>query len=419
MNKISLKGLWKKNAFKICLGLLLICLILTPFSFAHTNSLSTGDVSNLLKVENGSTVYSGDTIIDENNINRYPVAINVQYLVDRIVNLDLLGAAYSFASGTVPMPTEDVVKGNVTDTGSVSNFDGPGYVAIENNSIVVHSPDDFVWGYNEPYTQAVKTDDGVDIVNNLTGETVKHVNENDMSNDTLPHDFSSVDQIKSWYSYAQVGAKYNLEYGIGDLSDGRAFMTPEEVKKIPAAYNYSNVHGGGDTVMIYTTPNSTYHEVTNSYTYLGSHPQYNDANRALNAKQFVKAWNNTIIPANSQGSGRSDVSFSSVVEPDAESGTATHGVCPPARTLRSTVMSIGAPLPVGMASDEDAVLFGYNPATGIKVTNPLDYPIKITMWTEGDGTDMKICCSAQELIPNNVTVNDTNSTSISVETSGD
>ncbi|MDD4594202.1 MAG: hypothetical protein PHY33_03740, partial [Methanobacteriaceae archaeon] len=75
--------------------------------------------------------------------------------------------------------------------------------------------------------------------------------------------------------------------------------------------------------------------------------------------------------------------------------------------------------PVGMASDEDAVLFGYNPATGIKVTNPLDYPVKITMWTEGDGTDMKICCSAQELIPNNVTVNDTNTTSISVETSGD
>lgn len=418
MKTISLSKLWKRNAFKVCIGLLLIILVLAPFSFAHTNSLSTGDVNNLLKVQNGSTVFSGDNVIDENNINRYPVAINLKYLADRFYNLDILGAVYSIASGTVPMPTDQVVKGAVSDGGTVSNFDGPGYVAIENNSIVVHQPDSFVWGYNEPYTQAVKTNDGIDIINNQTGETIKHVNEADMNNNTIPHDFTSVSTIKSWYSYAQVGSKYNLEYGIGDISDGRAFMTPSEVKEISIAYNYSTVHGGGDSVMIYSTPNSTYHKVSDSFTYLGSHPQYNDANRELNARQFVKAWNNTIIPAHTEGSGRSDVSFSAVVEPDAESGSATHGVCPPARTLRSTVMALGAPLPVGMASDEDAVLFGFNPATGIKVTNPLDYPIKITMWTEGSGTGMKICSSAEELVPNNVTINATNSTSVQVETVG-
>lgn len=418
MKTISLKKLWKRNAFKVCIGLLLICCVLAPFSLVHTNTVSAGDVNNLLKVQNGSTVYSGDTVIDENNINRYPTAINLGYLVDRFENLDILGALYSFASGTVPMPTTQVVKGAVSDGGTVASFDGPGFVDVENNSIVVHEPDDYIWGYNEPYTQAVKTNDGVDIVNNLTGKTIKHVAEADISNDTVPHEYTSVADLKSWYSYAKVGAHYNIEYGIGDFSDGRAFMTPDEVKKLPTAYNYSLVHGGGDTVLVYSTPNSTYHKVSDSYTYLGSHPQYNDENREYNARQFVKAWNNTIIPAHTYGSGRNDIHFSSVVEPDAESGTATHGVCPPARTLRSTVLAIGSPLPVGMASDEDAVLFGYNPATGIKVTNTLDYPIKITMWTEGSGTGMKICSSAEELIPNNVTFNDTNSTTIQVETVG-
>ena len=53
-------------------------------------------------------------------------------------------------------------------------------------------------------------------------------------------------------------------------------------------------------------------------------------------------------------------------------------------------MALGIPLPVGMDSGQDAVLFGYSPSTGIKVTNTLDYPIKIVMWTEGSGTDMVI-----------------------------
>ena len=63
-----------------------------------------------------------------------------------------------------------------------------------------------------------------------------------------------------------------------------------------------------------------------------------------------------------------------------------------------------------MTTDENAVLFGFNPARDITVTNTHDYPIKITMWTEGSGPGMEIHTVIYELIPNSHRTNSTNST---------
>ena len=53
-----------------------------------------------------------------------------------------------------------------------------------------------------------------------------------------------------------------------------------------------------------------------------------------------------------------------------------------------------------MNGDENAVLYGYNPASGITVSNTHDYPVKINMWTEGSGTGMGIYCQIVRYIPN-------------------
>ena len=52
-----------------------------------------------------------------------------------------------------------------------------------------------------------------------------------------------------------------------------------------------------------------------------------------------------------------------------------------------------------MCNDEDAVLFGYNPAEDIKITNSHDYPVKLVMWTEGSGTGMEIFAKVVKYIP--------------------
>ena len=53
-----------------------------------------------------------------------------------------------------------------------------------------------------------------------------------------------------------------------------------------------------------------------------------------------------------------------------------------------------------MTWDENAVLFGYNPARDITVTNNHDYPVQIKMWTEGSGTGMGVYAQVIRYIPN-------------------
>ena len=43
------------------------------------------------------------------------------------------------------------------------------------------------------------------------------------------------------------------------------------------------------------------------------------------------------------------------------------------------MLAEGFEMPVGMTGDENAVLYGYNPASGITVTNNHDYPVRINM----------------------------------------
>ena len=158
--------------------------------------------------------------------------------------------------------------------------------------------------------------------------------------------------------------------------------------------------------------NTTETEGELAYTSLGSHPQYGDGVREYNARQFVDAWNNTVIPPESQGNGRAYVDFGSAIDPDAPGGAASHGVCPPARALRNVVLAEGFDLPVGMVNDEDAVLFGFHPSEDIKITNNHDYPVKIVMWTEGSGTGMLIYAQIIRYEPTNETsTNSTNTTS--------
>ncbi|ADC46967.1 hypothetical protein mru_1117 [Methanobrevibacter ruminantium M1] len=400
--------LFKKTSFKIFIALIVIIILLIPISMAMTSHHNTQNMAEISKYENGSTVFNGDNIIDKNKINKYPIVSDIGALTDQILRGDIADAFFSISTGVVPTPASELVTGNITKSGEIQGIKGPAYIDIEKDQINIVEPGNFLYGFNTPYTQAVIVEGGIDIINNKTNETIKHINANDITNDTLPGDMVSEETIKYWYNTSQVGSKYNIEFCIDGLNDNRSYITPTELKeKFPEAYNYSIKYPGGSPVILYKdNVNSTV--VSSTYTYLGSHPQYNDANREYNARQFVTAWNGTVIPANTSGCGREGVYFSAVKEANAQSGMATHGVCPPARALRNAVLALGFSLPVGMDYGEDAVLFGYSPSTGIRVTNTLDYPIQINMWTEGAGTGMAIYADVVEYIPNNVTT--TNST---------
>jgi hypothetical protein len=139
--------------------------------------------------------------------------------------------------------------------------------------------------------------------------------------------------------------------------------------------------------------------ISSAVSYLGSYPQYGDNARAYNARQFAKAWNNTIIPPHTTATGKETTGFTSIADPEAPGGSATHGTCPPARALRAVVSDVGFPLPTGMTWEFHTVLFGFSPSTGIKVTNTADYPVKIIMWTTGSGGNTRIYAKLEKLTP--------------------
>lgn len=404
----------RRKSLKVLIALIAILLVLAPFSLAHTD-VSKMDIKEISKNPNGTTVFAGDELIDNTKVNKYPIAININYLYSQFITGDIIGGLYSIVTGTVPVPASELVQGNVTNDGLVSNFEGPGFIEFKNNKIIVNSPNSTVWGYNEPYTRAVKTADGIDIVNIKTNKTVNHIAGDNINNDSLGKDYLvSGDTIKTWYDQASEGDEYNLEYCLSSFSDGRSYVSPDLLRDhFPEAYNYSVQYPGGTPVIIYKSNVLTEHVVSSSYTYLGDHSEYGsgaNANREINARQFCVAWNGTIIPPNSTSTGREGIGFTAIKDSEADGGYASHGVCPPARALRNAIMELGMPLPVGMTTGENAVLYGFSPSTGIRITNTLDYPVQIIMGTEGAGTGMGIYCKIIEYKPQTAGSNSTSTT---------
>lgn len=379
--------------------MIIVILLISPFSAITVNDISDENIAEIVKLKIGSTILNGDDVIEDSNIRRYPTITNLDYLFGDVKRIDILGLFLSISTGTVNVPISELTKEGVSDSGIATGFDGPGMLVIEDGLISVKTPKNFLWGDSIPYTYAVKTGDGLSIVEN--NKTIKTISGDDINNNTVPHDAVPSEDISKWYEKANVGDKLAIEYGISNFSDGRNSISPTEVKYFfgEEIYNYLVSYPLNTPILLYMADYKEYSS-EDFYSYLGSYPQYNDASRVYNAKQFVIAWNNTIIPPGSTSSGKNIIGFEASRDPKAPGGGASHGVCPPARSLRAAILDQGFPLPVGMNWDHDAINYGYNPASGIKITNTGNVPIKIIMWTEGEGTSLVIYSRIVEYVPN-------------------
>ncbi|MCD7781527.1 MAG: hypothetical protein LUG89_02355 [Methanosphaera sp.] len=375
-----------------------------------TADISTSDTSSINAV-NGSTVVSGDLLIDKTTIRKIPLTSDPTNILREIKNLDIVSVYTSIVTGATPM---DVVKNNtyITADGHVSSqLEGPGKVIIDSDGkIEIKTPTTMVWGYKLPYTYAVKNGDSIDLVTNNT--TVKTVSSSDISNDTVPTDYVTASELKSWFNSADDGDNVTVDYYLGNFNDNRTGVYGKE-NIINAfgedVYGYMRNYTSGAPVMVYTH-NATEVAVSNATSVLEYLSGYPTETRAANAREFANGWNNTIIPPHTSAHGKENVSFTAIAEDEADSGSATHGVCPAGRSLRAAILALGNPLPTGMSSDDESILYDYRPTIDVSVTNNGDYPIKIVMWTTGSSGDTQIHTIIYELRDNATYVNSTNST---------
>lgn len=390
---------WRSTSIKVILALFFISLLLFAFSFVDHTTYTGESLAKAYDLPIGQSMFAGDSILGENQSVQVPFLANVPFIFHQAASLDLQGLLITLTTGAVPFDFTSVASDGLDSYGKAYGFEGPGYLTLEGDKLAVKAPNTYVWGYSSPYKILTKTSTGVDVVEN--GTVVKSIPTSEIKNADFGNKYYNTTSIQNWYNYDSDSSNFTLERGIVDFSDGRADISADMVPVIfgENVSDYVAAYPDGTPIVLYMG-NVTEQDGEVFSTTLGSHPEYGDDVREYNARSFVDAWNNTVIPPNSTGNGKAYIDFGSASDSSAPGGSASHGVCPPARVLRSVVLSEGFSLPVGMCNDEDAVLFGYNPSEDIKVTNTHDYPVKIVMWTEGSGTGMAIYGKIEKFIPN-------------------
>ncbi|WP_458454485.1 hypothetical protein [Methanobrevibacter sp.] len=390
---------WRKISIVIFIALIVLCLFFAITS-ASTTNYTAASVAEEYNLPIGQSMFENQSIVGTTYPVEVPLIANVGFLTHQLQAFDIQGLLMAFTSGIVPFDFSIVSGEGINSYGNVADVAGPGFLTYSGDKLVVKQPDHYVWAYSSPYKWLEKTESGVDVYEN--GSKVKSVPVDEIRNLEYKNEYYNASTIASWYNYdAQVGSTFTLEKGMVGLSDGRNNISSSDVPKIfgQDTVDYANEYPTGSPILLYAG-NYTEEEGEVYGTSLGSHPEYGDSIREVNARQFVEAWNGTIVPPNSTASGRDYIYFESASDASAPGGSAAHGVCPSARALRAAVTSEGFDLPTGMTWEENAVLFGFNPARDITVTNTHDYPVMIKMWTEGEGTGMGVYSQIVRYIPN-------------------
>ncbi len=390
---------------------ILILLALASGVMCSQHASSTDITTAQLMNKNGSTVVNGDQVINVAEMQKVPIFSAPQNLIRPLLSGDVMTVYTALTTGTIP---KDVINNSkfMTNDGKISNdLKGPGYIVTDKNGkISIKQADSIVWGYKLPYTYAVKEGDSIKVIEN--NKTVKTLKESEISNDTVPTDFVSAASLKEWFETAKDGSNITLDYYLGGFNDNRTGIYGKE-KIIHAfgeePYNYMRNYTPGAPVMVYDH-NASKVNVSSAVSVVEYLPEYPTEIRAQNAKEFANGWNNTIIPPHESAHGKENVTFTSIAEAEAASGSATHGVCPPGRSLRDAILSLGYPLPVGMSGAEESILYEYRPTIDVLVSNEGDYPIQIVMWTEGESGDTHIYTTIYELRDNSTYPDTSNST---------
>lgn len=340
----------------------------------------------------GDTVVSGMKVVDDAKIRKVPVLYHTDYLNSLFQEGKYIQIINGLLTGSLETPLSQIASGSISNQGVAQGFEGPGFLSVQGQQLVVNPPQTFVWGYKTGYTVGVKTSNGLEIrEGGKSGKVIKTVPSSDINNGTTPHDYVSVTTTKKWYDNAKVGDFINLDYTLSGFNDGRNQVTPQEIKTFfgDSVVTYMKNYPSGSPVMAYMGPHNE--NITSKYSEsLGSHPEYGDAARAYNAMQFAKAWNGTIIPPKTGSNGKENIGFDPCPDPNATGGSAVHGVCPAARSIRGATAAAGLPTPSGIRWDELAIAYDTSPTVGVKVYNNQNYPIKIVMWTEGSGAGLVI-----------------------------
>lgn len=374
-----------KHPLTIILILILIGGAMYPLGTVLGKNIPPQNPEEISSVPIKETVLNGTKVVDNNKIRKEPLIYHPEYLMVYAKSQKYWELYTSLITGAAPIPIQYITGSGISENGMVEGIKGPGMLTVEDNKLIVTNPT-FVWGYKVPNTIAVKTDKGIDI-KQQGGNTIRSVSESDFSNDTIPHQYKNLTEFQSWYNKSSVGESITLDYSLSNFNDGRNLVPADKIVTYfgESVLKDMQTHPPDQPIMAYNGA-TVKNLISETSTVMNYYATTSNILRAYNADQFIKAWNNTIIPPHTRAHGSNDVFYVAVYDsdPNATVKWAAHGTCPPGRALRDAVMGAGSPLPTGLTMDyTDSVSNYADLVSGIIVENPNDFPILIVMWSDG------------------------------------
>jgi hypothetical protein len=380
-----------KHPLIIIVALLIIGAAMYPVGIAVGKYIPAQDPAEIASVPMGDTVSNGTDVVDNNKIRKVPLVYHPEYLVEYAKKLQFWEIYASLTTGAAPTPIKNITGSGISSNGLADGIKGPGMLTVQDGKLIVTNPT-FVWGYKVPYTIAVKTDNGIDIKQG--NKTIKSVLEKDFTNETIPHDYKTLTEFESWYNNTEVGNTTSLDYSLSNFNDGRNIIYHDEIAKVfgESVIKDMQTHPPDQPITVYNGA-TTQTVISETSTTMNYYSDLDNVGRAHNANQFIKAWNNTVVPPHSSAHGSNDVYYYAIFDPDPNATVkwASHGTCPPGRALRDAALGAGFPRPIGTTDDYQNAVDNYaDLITGIIVENTGNYPVKIVMWSDGgaDGAGM-------------------------------
>ena len=222
---------WRRTSLLIFLALLFACILLFAFSFVSSTPYTGQSVADTYNISVGQSIFNGQSVVGVNKTVEVPLISNLGFLTHQILAFDLQGLFMSLSTGTVPFDFTTVSGEGIDSYGNAKGIDGPGYITFEGDKLAVKGPDNYVWGYSEPYKLLCKTESGVDVIEG--DKVIQSVPTDQIKNLNFSNEYYDNNTIVSWYNYdADVGSTFTLEKGMTGFSDGRSDISSADVPKI-------------------------------------------------------------------------------------------------------------------------------------------------------------------------------------------
>ena len=204
---------WRKISITIFLALIFLVILLAVFNAVNSAPYTAQSVTDEYNLPIGQSMFENQSILGQRDPIQVPLIADVGFLSHQLLAFDIQGLLMSLSSGIVPFDFTTIASEGIDSYGNVVDVKGPGYLTFEGDKLAVKEPDNYVWGYSVPYKWLVKTENGVDVVEN--GTVIQSVPVDQIKDLDFSNDYYNNNTIVSWYNYdASNGSTFTLEKGM-------------------------------------------------------------------------------------------------------------------------------------------------------------------------------------------------------------